>query len=1315
MKRHVSKTLLMMAFTLSLVGSFVGCKDYDEDVYVDLKSRITKETTLREALQIQVNELEAYVKTLQSCECGLKDYLTKQQADQTYMKTSDYQAKIDQITANETAIALLQKAIDEINDKLRKLNLKDDRVDGIVNQISTMNELILQVQGLAQQALDAARDGKCTCDFTPLQNRIDHLEELIAGWGELITDVSKTANEALTTALKDSIWLVKQQKTIDSLINVINGIDKTVKETIIQRINNLEKNTYTKAEIDKIISELPVAETVDLQPLINRINTIEKNYLTKQEILDLINAIPVADLSSIERRLAILEGKPAVDAYTKSEIMTILAGYLKPSDLNSIYNRLSTLEGKKFWTEAEIKALFPSVYTKDEVDGMLETLANSVYTKGEVYTKTEVDNIINGLNIPDISGLQHKVDSLANLKHTWTAEDIIALIGEHTAAFDPSNIYHKLDSLAALNHDTFTKQEVTNMIQGLQNQIDNLDIPDISVLQHKVDSLSQLKHTWTAEDIIALIGAHTPAFDASNIYHKLDSLAALNHDTYTKDQLYTKDDLYTKSEVDALFQLFGGNVSNVNGKKFWTEDEIKALIPQIPNAYDDQWIKDTLDYYLKKDTLNKYFTKTEINIFIKDLQDQDSIIKVIADSALKVAVANKEAIEGLTTRVGTLEEQMANVMDSIADLKQRMKDVEDRVTILEEVVNTLNERVTKVEEAIEKLTADIQNMITGIIVQGTQNPVVGYLNTPFDARTTLLGVYYGIPDNDWKFPSANSSHYARSIEFEMLERNYNRTRDILGNFVGKISGSAGDMIVTKKDDSYEGNAGTLYLTVNPSNVDFDGQQLKLADSQDKELNILSPLKRSDRTLTMGYTRSADNGFYEAAATITKNDVENMKFEVNMENLQESVKGMFKNDADVYSIVDFGANIIKSLQTELPAWAVKASWTDSIKKTEHKLVSQYNIGAMAVKPLSLAFLQDVKLMNKAPLIEDLEDMVGEIMNEIKINITTDLPDFTDYASKITFTDFSLPEFDEDAFKVSFTKTIDLHDLDEQILNKYFGRDIHFDAGRNGKIRIVFDKINGEYILDVTQNYNDGTSRHSIFRYNDATGTFYQDDDEIAHTQGALEYKLNVQIDKTDDAYKVLNQILAQVNEKIGANGSLSSQVTDLLNEVAEIGNLNDRISVSLGSSKDNIKSILDRYITKLNNKLTDYVNRSTSIMHLALIANNGNKVGILSQVKSNPTDATDFTSLELYPTTYNLELLAPVYKKFVAVSDVFNADGTPANINIAKTANNGTNMAKVVDGSVYCTLQGQSGYIYEVMYTAVDYFGKVGLKKYYVKF
>ena len=48
--------------------------------------------------------------------------------------------------------------------------------------------------------------------------------------------------------------------------------------------------------------------------------------------------------------------------------------------------------------------------------------------------------------------------------------------------------------------------------------------------------------------------------------------------------------------------------------------------------------------------------------------------------------------------------------------------------------------------------------------------------------------------------------------------------------------------------------------------------------------------------------------------------------------------------------------------------------------------------------------------------------------------------------------------------------------------------------------------------------------------------------------------------------------------------------------------------------------------------------------------------------------------------------------------------------------NGENMGKVIDSDKTCTLNaGQSGYIYEITYTAMDYFGKVAIKKYYVKF
>jgi hypothetical protein len=43
------------------------------------------------------------------------------------------------------------------------------------------------------------------------------------------------------------------------------------------------------------------------------------------------------------------------------------------------------------------------------------------------------------------------------------------------------------------------------------------------------------------------------------------------------------------------------------------------------------------------------------------------------------------------------------------------------------------------------------------------------------------------------------------------------------------------------------------------------------------------------------------------------------------------------------------------------------------------------------------------------------------------------------------------------------------------------------------------------------------------------------------------------------------------------------------------------------------------------------------------------------------------------------------------------------------------MLKVIDSEKTCTMNGQAGYTYEVAYSAVDYHGKVVIKRFYVKF
>lgn len=961
MKKRVSKTLLMMAFTLSLVGSFVSCKDYDEDVYVDLKSRITKETSLREALQIQVNELKAYVETLKSCQCELQDYLTKQKADETYMKISDYQDKIDQIAANETAIALLQSAIDEINRKLAGIETKDDRVDGIITQISEMNTLILQVKALAEQALEAAQNGKCECNLEPLENRVKSLEDIIAGWSDMITDLSKLANDGLTTALKDSIWLVSQQKTIDSLINVVNGKEDTISGPIIERLNTLEQNTYTKEEINNMISEL------------------------RQSISD------------------------------------------------------------------------------------IQTVAN----------------------------------------------------------------------------------------QAL-----------------------------------------------------------------------------------ALAQVNSGRI-----------DDLSARVSDLEDA-------------------------------VEDIQD---------------------AITGINNDITTMKGDITQLKADVADLKTR-------VATLEGKVRDLDTKVKEILGQLEKLQNDLQKQITGIIVQGTQSPVLGYFNAPLDTRATVLAVYYGETTAAWEFPSTDASDYVNgSSDFAMWTPR--KLQIIGGSFSGingYASGSANQKLVTLNEDGEEdGNAGTIYVTVNPSNVDFTNAQLKLKDSQDGDAYAtLSPLKASDRLLTFGYTR-ADNGFYEAKATITAANVENAALKVDYNALEEDAKTIWR-ERSKSSVLGMGASLVNMFQDMIPAYAVTGSWTDESKGTEHKIYSQYNVAATAIKPLSFAFMNDFHV-SSMPGLDRVQNLVGEIINKINIKINLGLPNFAKYKGSITFKDITLPTISDDMFRITYNKTYTSEDLAGE--GKLYG-----DVSNTDLYFLVTNVKDGRYALVSTA--ADGSTQ-KLFIYDPTTSSYHQASASEQAAWGAIEFGLTVDVDinKTSDIKQTLQDIIDNLNSEFGASSDLAKNITDLMNDVASLGNIDTKINTSINDAKADIKSQINSLITRANNKLTSWFNRIPDMLNLALVGGKDNQIGLLSQSKYNATNASG--SLKLVPTTYNLELLAPAYKKYVVVSDVFNADGSEVAVATARSmasAANGENMGKVISSEKTCTLNaGQSGYIYEITYTAIDYFGKVSIKHYYVRF
>ena len=165
MKKKIVNGLLMMALLVSAMGTFVSCKDYDEDAYVDLRNRISNEITLREALQQQVNGLASdieHIKALYATMAWVEEHFyTKEQVDKKFVTVEEFaKFKAD----CEAFKKMLNGRIDSLN---TEVNAVKDRVSKnetdivtIYSELEKVNELIKAVEATANQALQLAQDNK---------------------------------------------------------------------------------------------------------------------------------------------------------------------------------------------------------------------------------------------------------------------------------------------------------------------------------------------------------------------------------------------------------------------------------------------------------------------------------------------------------------------------------------------------------------------------------------------------------------------------------------------------------------------------------------------------------------------------------------------------------------------------------------------------------------------------------------------------------------------------------------------------------------------------------------------------------------------------------------------------------------------------------------------------------------------------------------------------------------------------------------------------------------------------------------------------
>ena len=398
--------------------------------------------------------------------------------------------------------------------------------------------------------------------------------------------------------------------------------------------------------------------------------------------------------------------------------------------------------------------------------------------------------------------------------------------------------------------------------------------------------------------------------------------------------------------------------------------------------------------------------------------------KNLADSA--ISLANK-ALDS------------CNIVDAkVADLETAMMKADAK---LQSQIDSLCEKVAQNEKDINNILGTLKKQISGVIIQGTYSPVFGYGSLPLGIQTNILAAYVGTALTDVQFPSAMKSHENKDIiteaDVDWLES--------LGVMPAAENITAGQILI----NDVEGNAGKMYLTVNPTNVDFTGTDFKLVNSKGYESLIqLSTLEASDEVLTFGWTRGTTvgtesaNGFYEVTATIKKDDALKMQPAIDKAGFKAAV--MEATDCQTCTSVKDVARALYNSLEPTQRFGVKAEWQDPVVDGKRSVTSAFDIAAMSIKPLGFGF----KIPGQVANIPNLKKLIAE---EYHIDLTLNPMIITEYDKVAGTYKFTL-EYNDGAGTI---KKLDVTPLFEKVYGEVNAKFVEFNEA-NDDINKKIDK-------------------------------------------------------------------------------------------------------------------------------------------------------------------------------------------------------------------------------------------------------------------
>lgn len=546
----------------------------------------------------------------------------------------------------------------------------------------------------------------------------------------------------------------------------------------------------------------------------------------------------------------------------------------------------------------------------------------------------------------------------------------------------------------------------------------------------------------------------------------------------------------------------------------------------------------------------------------------------------------KGDVEGVDSRVSALER--LRLTDSIAAKK---------------ITDALNHRLDSVSGSLNSaLNTLLEQKLDGITVNATENPVTGYWNASFTGlNLKLASSFYGVAaegNEDWDV----------------------KANQVLGK---------------------GGNAGYLYVSLNPTEIDPSLVKVELVNSQGEPAKgfKLGDIDNTDKVLTFG-TKAASvsaNGFYQVPVIASDPQNDGVEFDKGAlaaaaKNALNELKNPKSNDLDLSLIA---SALYKNIPV-LTAYGVKAEYylynpdtkNLELKKTVKHAVSDYDIAAFAVKPVSYNFLKDNATLDKLSdwavenfRLPSLSSKLDKVIDALNVEISYDKADEFYTYSVITPNGLYCQQDGNDVV--------------------IFGQGTNLD---NGQI------VDGE-----------------LYRIKNATV-----EKKFLSTGGsAVEF---VFVIKTKDS--TIADLLASANKQIAGKlqpikDVLSNVNAKWENVIAKVNPLLSKVASKIGSAN------------KLLQPTILYVDQNGNPNTLSTI---GGRLG----TRFVGTGATT-----LYPTSWTAELLAPAYKKSISVLEK----------GATVTLTNGKSAAEPFDGSVNKVIfNAEKAGTYTIVYKAIDYSG-----------